>query len=302
MQLGLGFTFETTGMVLTLSALGGLVAGVAFVLLGARLPGARRYLALGYGMTAAAAWLLATRLTDGLPVSAILPVLLLQSVALPFTLILVAKLTFMDTPLEDFPHAYQFKNILRQVALMAGTGAGRPVAPGGRGRGADAPHRPRHTLRAGHPARCRRAGHAVATDRPAGGAVASANMLAVVAVVCLGIAAVAVWQRWLHQRPLARLHRVRRARARTSTVTCIDNPTRSGWAASSARFSAMCTGNRCGGLIHGRWHCGRAAARAPHRCVPGTLPPCRGSAPARHTRLRTASPAGRCAAAQAGSS
>ncbi|MNX97868.1 hypothetical protein D3C86_1302510 [compost metagenome] len=148
-------------------------------------------------MTAAAAWLLATRLTDGLPVSAILPVLLLQSVALPFTLILVAKLTFMDTPLEDFPHAYQFKNILRQVALMAGTGlAGQWLQAG------EAVART-HLI-----ARVTPYGLATPPDAAALATlsqlidqqavlVASANMLAVVAVVCLGIAAVAVWQRWL---------------------------------------------------------------------------------------------------------
>lgn len=197
MQLGLGFTFETTGMVLTLSALGGLVAGVAFMLVGARLPGARRYLALGYGMTAAAAWLLATRLSAGLPVSAILPVLLLQSVALPFTLIVVAKLTFMETSLEDFPHAYQFKNILRQVALMAGTGlAGQWLQAG---EAVARTHLIGRVTPYGLPVPLDPTALATLSqliDQQAV-LVASANMLAVVAVICLGVAAIAVWQRAL---------------------------------------------------------------------------------------------------------
>ncbi len=46
-----------------------------------------------------------------------------------------------------FPHAYQFKNILRQVALMAGTGLAGQWLQAGEAVARTAPHWPRHALR-----------------------------------------------------------------------------------------------------------------------------------------------------------
>ncbi len=197
MQLGLGFSFETTGMIMTITSAVGVAAAILFVLYGARLPGSRRYLALGYAMTAAAAWLLATRLMTDLSMGRVIQALLLQSAALPFTLIIVAKLTFMETTLDDFSHTYQFKNIVRQVAAAAGTGTA---------------------------AQCLQYGEAVARTQLVGGIdpfsipylphgfglvglsqlidqqaviLAGANLLAIVAPGCMLVAGIALWQRWL---------------------------------------------------------------------------------------------------------
>lgn len=197
LQLGLGYSFETTGMVTTLSGLGGVAAGVAFVACGSRLPGTRRYLALGYAMTGTAAWLFATRIADGLPIAHIVPVMLLESMALPFTLILVAKLTFTETPLEDFPHAYQFKNILRQVATVGGTGlAGQWLQ---NGEAVARTHLIGRVTAYGLPQAPDAATLATLSQQIDQQAVlvASANLLAVLAVACIAIAAVAGWQRCL---------------------------------------------------------------------------------------------------------
>ncbi|WP_137928406.1 MFS transporter [Cupriavidus sp. 2SB] len=197
MQLGLGFPFETTGMITTISSAFGMVAAVLFVLYGGKLPGTRRYLALGYVMIAVAAWLLATRIMSDLSMDRMLQALVLQSVAVPFALVLVAKLSFMETSLDDFSHTYQFKNIVRQVASAAGTGTA---------------------------AQCLQYGEAVARTHLVGRIdpylayhlppgltlvslsqeidqqavlLAGSNLLAIVAPACLLVAGFAAWQRWL---------------------------------------------------------------------------------------------------------
>lgn len=122
LQSGLGFTFQTTGTVLSATSLLGFGAAAIFTIWGTALPGARRYIALGYLIFAFAAWLLAQRMMPGASIAVILPVLALQSLTLPFILMLVAGLTWAEFTVEDFAHGYQFKNVVRQIASAAGTG------------------------------------------------------------------------------------------------------------------------------------------------------------------------------------
>lgn len=196
LQLGLGFSFETTGMVTTLTGAAGMVAAILYVLYGARLPGSRRWLALGYGMLAAAAWMLATRLSTDVSMARVVPALLLQSAALPFSLVIVAKLTFLDTPLDDFSHTYQFKNIVRQVASAAGTGTAAQCLQYG-----EAMARTHLVARVDVFGMAPRSQEALVSlsqqiDQQAV-LLAGANLLAIVAPGCLLVAAVALWQRWL---------------------------------------------------------------------------------------------------------
>ncbi|SDP26334.1 Major Facilitator Superfamily protein [Ralstonia sp. 25mfcol4.1] len=197
LQLGLGFSFETTGIVTTLTAAAGVVAAIVFVLYGARLPGSRRWLALGYVMLAGAAWMLATRLMTDLSLGRVVPALLLQSMALPFSLIVVAKLTFLDTPLDDFSHTYQFKNIVRQVASAAGTGTAAQCLQYG-----EALARTHLVARvdpfgiAPLPHGAALIGLSQQIDQQAV-LLAGANLLAIVAPGCLLVAGFALWQRWL---------------------------------------------------------------------------------------------------------
>lgn len=196
LQLGLGFSFESTGMVSTLTAVVGVAACVLYVLYGARLPGSRRWLALGYVMLAAAAWMLATRLMTDLSMARVVPALLLQNAALPFSLIIVAKLTFLETPLDDFSHTYQFKNIVRQVASAAGTGTAAQCLQYG-----EAIARTHLVARIDPFGTTPMSGAALAhlsqqIDQQAV-LLAGANLLAIVAPGCLLVAAFALWQRWL---------------------------------------------------------------------------------------------------------
>lgn len=197
LQLGLGFSFASTGMVSTLTGTAAVAACVAYVLYGARLPGSRRWLALGYAMLAAAAWMLATRLNTDLSMDRLVPALLLQNAALPFTLIIVAKLTFLDTPLDDFSHTYQFKNIVRQVASAAGTGTAAQCLQYGEAMART------HLVARVDAFGIAAAPHGVALinlsqqiDQQAV-LVAGANLMAIVAPGCLLVAVVALWQRWL---------------------------------------------------------------------------------------------------------
>lgn len=197
LQLGLGFTFETSGRVLTLTEAFGVGMSILFVWYGMKLPGTRRYLALGYLMIAASAWLFATRIETDLSMARILPVLLLQAASVPFTLLMVARLSFLDTSLEDFPHAYQFKNIVRQLAAALGTGLGAQGLQFG-----EAVARTHLVDRVdpfrlgGVPSSTVLATLSQQIDQQAT-LVASANLLAIVGCGCLLVAIFAAWQRWL---------------------------------------------------------------------------------------------------------
>ena len=120
--VGLDFTFQTAGAVLTTTGLAGFGAALLFTFGGPKLVGQRRYIALGYLMFAGAAWLLSQRMMPGASITVLLPALTLQSLTVPFVLMLVAGLTYADLSVDSFAHAYQFKNIVRQVATAGGTG------------------------------------------------------------------------------------------------------------------------------------------------------------------------------------
>ncbi|AOZ02790.1 MFS transporter [Cupriavidus sp. USMAHM13] len=122
LQSGLDFTFQTAGAVLTTTGLAGFGAALLFTFGGPKLVGQRRYIALGYLMFAGAAWLLSQRMMPGASIAVLLPALTLQSLTVPFVLMLVAGLTYADLSVDSFAHAYQFKNIVRQVATAGGTG------------------------------------------------------------------------------------------------------------------------------------------------------------------------------------
>lgn len=122
LQGGLGFTFQTTGTVLTTTGLIGFAGAMAFTYGRSLLVGTRRYVAFGYLLFAASAWLLSQRMMLGASIEVLLPALALQSLATPFSLMLVAGLTWAEFTVEDFAHGYQFKNIVRQIATAGGTG------------------------------------------------------------------------------------------------------------------------------------------------------------------------------------
>lgn len=74
-------------------------------------------------MFAAALLMLSLRTLTDVSMDVILPALFLQGLTVPFVMAQVAGMTFVDFTEDDFQHAYAFKNIVRQIATAAGTGA-----------------------------------------------------------------------------------------------------------------------------------------------------------------------------------
>ncbi|MGC7402778.1 MFS transporter [Pandoraea pneumonica] len=122
LQTGLGFTFQATGTATTVAGLIGFAAMTAFTYGNQHLVGQRRWIALGYVMFALAAWLVSQRLMPGVSLPLVLEAMVLQQMTTPFILALVAGLTYREFTVDDFAHAYQFKNIVRQIVTAGGTG------------------------------------------------------------------------------------------------------------------------------------------------------------------------------------
>ncbi|MBN3856350.1 multidrug efflux MFS transporter [Paraburkholderia sp. Ac-20340] len=123
LQSGFGFGFQVTGEVLTWASVLSLLAMMCFSVVAPKVFGRRRYIALGYVMFAAALLMLSLRTLTGVSMDVILPALFLQGLTVPFVMAQVAGMTFVDFTEDDFQHAYAFKNIVRQIATAAGTGA-----------------------------------------------------------------------------------------------------------------------------------------------------------------------------------
>lgn len=120
-QSGLGLTFRTTSMLLGTSG-GVAMAGALALSLGmAYVFRKRRVIALGFVVYAGAALLLSRQLMPGAPDYALVPVVLLEGVTPVLLLLQVASMTYLEVPSGDFAHAYQFKNVCKQVASAAGT-------------------------------------------------------------------------------------------------------------------------------------------------------------------------------------
>lgn len=121
-QSGLGLTFRTTSMLLTVS---GTVAAIGAVIITWGMPlvfRKRRVIGAGLVIYACAAMLLSQRLMPGTPDYALVPVVLLEGMTPVLLMIQVASMTYLDLPIDDFSHAYQFKNICKQIASAVGTG------------------------------------------------------------------------------------------------------------------------------------------------------------------------------------
>ncbi|AOY01809.1 MFS transporter [Jeongeupia sp. USM3] len=122
LQAGLGFNFQTTGMVLSLAGLVGLAGVIVHTLNFKRVFGKRRVITVGFLVFASAATLLASGAMPGASIAALMPAMMLQSLTTALIMVQVASMTYLDFEPEDFVHAYQLKNIMREVATALGTG------------------------------------------------------------------------------------------------------------------------------------------------------------------------------------
>ncbi len=82
----------------------------------------RRVIAIGFAVYACAAMLLSQQLMPGAPDYALVPVVLLEGLTPVLLMVQVASMTYLEVPVEDFSHAYQFKNVCKQIASATGTG------------------------------------------------------------------------------------------------------------------------------------------------------------------------------------
>ncbi|MBF6988384.1 MFS transporter [Cupriavidus sp. IK-TO18] len=121
-QTGLGLTFRTTCMLLATSGAVATIGAVAITLGMALVFRKRRVIALGFVFYACAAMLFSHQLMPGAPDYALVPVVLLEGLTPVLLMVQVASMTYLEVPVEDFSHAYQFKNVCKQIASAVGTG------------------------------------------------------------------------------------------------------------------------------------------------------------------------------------
>ncbi|MBY4898386.1 MFS transporter [Cupriavidus sp. AU9028] len=121
-QSGLGLTFRTTSMLLSVSGTVAAIGAVVLTLSIRHVFRKRRVIVAGLLCYACAAMLLSQRLVPGAPDYALIPVVLLEGLTPVLLMIQVASMTYLDLPVQDFPHAYQFKNVCKQIATALGTG------------------------------------------------------------------------------------------------------------------------------------------------------------------------------------
>jgi MFS family permease len=121
-QNGLGLTFRTTSMLLSASGTVSAIGAFVFTLAMAYVFRKRRVIAAGFVVYACAALLLSQRLMTGAPDYVLVPVVLLEGTTPVLLMVQIAMMTYLDVPTEDFAHAYQFKNVCKQIASATGTG------------------------------------------------------------------------------------------------------------------------------------------------------------------------------------
>lgn len=119
---GLGLTFRTTCMLLSTSGTVSVIGAIVITLGMALVFRKRRVIAIGFVVYACAAMLLSQQLMPGAPDYALVPVVLLEGLTPVLLMVQVASMTYLEVPVEDFSHAYQFKNVCKQIASAMGTG------------------------------------------------------------------------------------------------------------------------------------------------------------------------------------
>ncbi|WP_432721580.1 MFS transporter [Jeongeupia wiesaeckerbachi] len=122
LQGGLGFNFQTTGMVLSLAGVVGLVGVMAHTFNFRRVFRRRRVIVIGFAVFAVAAALMSISAMPGASIAVLMPPMMLQSLTTALIMVQVASMTYLDFEPEDFVHAYQLKNIMREIATALGTG------------------------------------------------------------------------------------------------------------------------------------------------------------------------------------
>lgn len=122
LENGLGFNFITTGRVMSLSSSVTVLVAMGYLYFSQYIARRRGYIVLGFGLLMVSCLWTAQSLMSGLSVDALLPPLLLHGLVPVLAVVQVASMTYLELEPGDFAHAYQLKNILRELARTVGTG------------------------------------------------------------------------------------------------------------------------------------------------------------------------------------
>ncbi|WP_035058925.1 MFS transporter [Andreprevotia chitinilytica] len=122
LQAGLGFNFLTTGELMLWGGLATLGALVAYNIWMPHLFRKRRVIGIGFLLLAVACASLSTSAMPGASTNLLLPAIVIQGLTPVLIMLQVATMTYLDFDNEDFAHAYQLKNIMRELGTAFGTG------------------------------------------------------------------------------------------------------------------------------------------------------------------------------------
>ncbi|WP_189535043.1 MFS transporter [Paludibacterium paludis] len=119
---GLGFDFATSAMVFTLGGLITVGASQLYLAYSRWLANRRALLVAGWLTLSASAWWLARSAMPGADLAALMPAILLHGLVPVLSVFQIGALTYLDLGAADYAHAYQLKNMLRELAGAVGTG------------------------------------------------------------------------------------------------------------------------------------------------------------------------------------
>ena len=122
LQEGLGYDFATTGQLLTFGGLATVLCTILHTWQFPRVFGKRRVIALGFALLMLVCLWLSHAAMPGASTAVLLPAILLHGGTFVLILVHVASMTYLDFDGADFAHAYQLKNIMREVTGALGLG------------------------------------------------------------------------------------------------------------------------------------------------------------------------------------
>ncbi len=123
LQKGLGFDSITSGGLLSVGAAITVVTALLYLSI-AQYFRQRRHqlLAMGFALLLLSCLMLAHAAMPGAALESLVPAIALHGLVPVLGVMQIAALTYQDLTVEDFAHAYQLKNILRELAGALGTG------------------------------------------------------------------------------------------------------------------------------------------------------------------------------------
>ncbi|WP_287877491.1 MFS transporter [Aquitalea sp.] len=122
LQHGLGFDFVTTGWAMSMGSLVTVVMALSYLYASRWLTRRHHVLALGFGLLLLCSVWLSHVAMPGAALASVLPAILLHGLVPVLSVLQIAAMTYAEVQAEDFAHAYQLKNILRELAMAMGTG------------------------------------------------------------------------------------------------------------------------------------------------------------------------------------